>query len=306
MTLKPSIKNAIGARRWETVKSGWLEHIPVFPSYGAKPDPGLDHLPTLQEISLPADRAHIGDVPGVRSNLLFEAVFLFHKCAHSHLAAQRLGAMGMHSWSMLNAYHSAYLGARGILALLGVGLFNHRDVQFLIDVYPRPRSRREQKQLAVGAWRFNQFLLVRFGQRLDQQDLWEAFKRVIEVSDVPCWNQRACDELRRVPREAISKPRNAFLYMPAFWPGGDLLSDGSADVFKALGAARLDPTQEGFLLRLSCNVYQLFEQSIRDLASDSGPIRDQLDESRIAKDPGAADLFCYNNYLTAIEATEDS
>jgi hypothetical protein len=291
----------IGTRRWESIKSVWLENVPIFSGHGAKPDPGLENLPTLQAISFPQDRAQFNDVSGVRSNLLAEAVFLFHKCAHAHLASHRLGTTGMHSWSMWNAYHSAYLGARGLLALLGVGLFLTRDVQFLIDVFPSPESPKGQRQLAAGAWVFNRFLLVRFGIHFDQQQLWEAFKRVIEISEVPCWDRHVQDELREVPREAISRPRNAFLYTATFWPGEDLLTDGTAAVFTALGAAPLDPAHDGFLLRLGCNVYRLFEQLICDLAVESSPIRDQLEESRIAKDPEAADLFCYNNYLRALE-----
>src|SRR6266508_487938 len=137
--------------------------------------------------------------------MLWEAVFLFHKCAHSHLAAQRLGHMGMHSWSMFNAYHSAYIGARGIMALLGVGspLLNS-GVQLLIDVYPQPEASKDIKRFRLGLWQFQEILIVRL-PLLEQRGLWEGFQRVLQVSDVPCWDAKIRRELLEVAHESIAR-----------------------------------------------------------------------------------------------------
>src|SRR6266851_9097377 len=154
MSLRPKFQN-IKARRWTDLRDAWLEHVPTFSGPGAKPDPGLERLPPLQEVALPDNKDNVPDVPGVRTNMLWEAVFLFHKCAHSHLAAQRLGYMGMHSWSMFNAYHSAFLGARGVMAMLGVGLpYLANGDQLLIDVFPQPESKKDIKRLRLREWRF--------------------------------------------------------------------------------------------------------------------------------------------------------
>src|SRR5260370_9765202 len=161
MSLRPKFQN-IKARRWDDVRDGWLEHVPVFSAPGVKPDPGLERLVPLQQATLPDNKVRLPDILGVRRNMLWEAIFLFHKCAHSHLAAQRLGHMGMHSWSMFNAYHSAYVGARGILTLLGIGL---PDLPLggllLIDIYPHPETQRQIKSLRLREWRFQEILIVR-------------------------------------------------------------------------------------------------------------------------------------------------
>lgn len=110
-------------RNWEQIRDAWLDHVPTFSSIGAIPDPGLEHLAALLTSNIPEIKdapARFQDMEGMRRNALWEAVFLFHKCSHTHLAAQRLAGRGMHSWCMFNAYHSAYLGAKGIMALLGV------------------------------------------------------------------------------------------------------------------------------------------------------------------------------------------
>src|SRR4051812_20536536 len=96
----PNFKKLIDARDWEVIRDAWLADVPTFPFAGAPPDPGLENLPTLEAVDLPEARVVIADVAGLRRQILWEAIFLFHKCAHSHLASQRLAHGGMHSWAM--------------------------------------------------------------------------------------------------------------------------------------------------------------------------------------------------------------
>src|SRR5439155_6373055 len=102
------------------------------------PEPGLENLAPLQAVPLPDNHGTFPDVEGLRSNALWEAVFLFHKCAHTSLATQRVGGQGMHSWSLFNAYHSAFLGAKGIMALLGIAVPKINGIQLAIDLFPEP------------------------------------------------------------------------------------------------------------------------------------------------------------------------
>lgn len=299
--LRPKLQN-IRARHWHDLRDAWIENIPVFPSPGAKPDPGVERLAPLNELLLPNNNGKFPDVPGLRPNLLWEAVFLFHKCAHSHLAAQRLGHVGMLSWSMFNAYHSAFIGARGVMALLGIGFpFLPNGGQLLIDVFPQPESKKDIQRLRLRQWRFQEILIVRLSG-LKQRELWEGFQRVLEISDVPCWDDRVRQELLDVTCASITRPRNAFLYKAAFWPGKDLLVDGSDDEFTRFVGTGLNDNDEGFLLRLSFDVYRLFEQLITNLAEESGPIRVQLNESRIISDPAVADLVSYNAFLNQLDS----
>jgi hypothetical protein len=102
----------------------------------------------------------------------------------------------------------------------------------------------------------------------------------------------------------MSRPRNAFLYKAAFWPGKDLLVDGSDDEFTRFIGTGLNEEDEGFLLRLSFDVYRLFEQLITNLAEEAGPIRVQLSESRIISDPTVADLVSYNAFLSQLDSVQ--
>lgn len=172
----------------------------------------------------------------------------------------------------------------------------------MIDVHPEPESPKGKRRLIAGSWIFDEFLLVRLKGGLEQLELWNAFQRVINVSKVSCWKGRAYDELLRMPDE-VTKPRNAFLYRAAFWPGDDLLVDGNKEEFASLVGTELSTEQKGFLLRLSYDVYWLFEQLINDLADASGVIREQVGDSRIMGAPKVAELACYNAFLADVESS---
>jgi hypothetical protein len=210
----------------------------------------------------------------------------------------------MNSWSMFNAYHSAYIGARGVMALLGIGLpFLPNGGQLLVDAYPQPESSKNVRKVRLGLWRFQEILIVRLPQ-LDQRALWQGLQRVLRISDVQCWDPKIRQELLDVAYERVTVPRNAFLYKAAFWPGDDLLVDRTDTNVARFVGTELIPEHEGFLIRLSFVVYRLFEQLILDLAGESGVIRAQVQESRVVKDPAAAELARYNAFLAHLTSQD--
>ena len=182
-------------RDWEHIRESWIDKSPTFSGIGSRPDPGLENLLQLCTLQLPEDHGRFQDVEGIRANALWEAVFLFQKCAHTNLAAQRVGQSGMHSWSLFNAYHSAYLGARGIMALLGVALPRINGTQVAIDLFPEQTTsrrpgmiRKSQKDKLVRRMalpKFEEFIIVRMRQ-LDQRFLWQGFRRVLAVTRSKC------------------------------------------------------------------------------------------------------------------------
>lgn len=287
-------------RDWEEIRNAWLAHIPVFPSVAARPDPGLEHLTSLLEVELPdmnTGAVRKPDVEGIRRNALWEAVFLFHKCAHVNLAAQRLGREGMHSWCMFNAYHSAYLGARGIMALLGVALPNLKGNQVGIDLFPEHPPLSKKAARAVGSQQFNEFLVLRL-PRLDQRDVWEAFQRILRISKAQCLNDDLKDNLITISHEDVSPPRNHFLYKAHFWLLNDLSFDADVKVLDTFVGTELNTEDDGFLLRLSFCVYYLFEQLMRDLGKYSAVVKEQIEGSRFLSDSIYPELDCYKTFLS--------
>ena len=111
-------------------------------------------------------------------NILWEAIFLFHKCSHTSLAAQRLALSGMHSWCQFNAYHSAFLGAKGIMSMLVVAFPSLKGKQAIIDVFPEP-----EKRVRKNAARSYQDFIVFSLPKLDQRRIWEGFIRILNISE---------------------------------------------------------------------------------------------------------------------------
>ena len=287
-------------RDWSEIRTSWLGNVPKFPNVGAAPDPGLEQLAPLLAIPLPDHNDKFPDVDGLRSNALWEAVFLFHKCAHAHLAAQRIGQQGMHSWSLFNAYHSAYLGARGLMALLGVSmLLRSQGGQYAIDLFPEPTKK---KRTAPSPLLAQEFIIVRLPM-LDQRYLWESFQRVIQITSAAPWDVKLRDALLDIDYKDFSRPRNKYLYNAAFWPQrADLIGDLVLDDFNKLFGVTLEIAEEGFLLRLCFSVYRLFEQLMTDLASQSAIIKEQVDVSRVVANAGLPAVECYANFLSQVAA----
>ena len=293
----------VRARKWANIRDAWLAHVPDFNSPGSCPDPGLERLPGLKGIPIPkVDELPIRreDVEGLRRNALWEAVFLFHKCAHTNLAAQRLGERGMRTWSMFNAYHSAYLGAKGIMELLGVALPNIDGKQVLIDLFPetKPLRKKGKHQPVRIDPLYTEFQITRL-DGLDQRQLWQAFQRVLRVSSVDVWDEDLGRELKGLSHEKITPPRNWLLYKAHFWPLNDLVADAT-DEMSGLVGTHLDTDEKGFLLRLCFTVYRLFEQILADLGERSGNVKHEMDHSRCLAAAGLQDMGCYRGFLEQI------
>jgi hypothetical protein len=295
MTWRPKWQN-FGIRNWEQIRDSWLANIPKFPDIGSPPNPGLEGLMPLLALAVPENHDKFPDVGGLRTNALWEAVFLFHKCSHTSLGAQRIGQQGMHSWSLFNAYHSAYLGARGMMTLLGVAMPIVNGCQVAIDLFPAPPKKRSQ---SFALPQFQEFIMVRLGL-LQQRYLWEAFQRVLNMTQSKCWDMSLRQSLLDPSFESITPPRNRFLYKADFWPLVDLITDDVPSNFDRLIGTELDVDEQGFLLRLCFSVYYLFEQLMHDLAGYSNPIKQQLDGSRVCTNLGLPVLGSYANFTSQL------
>jgi hypothetical protein len=218
------------------------------------------------------------------------------KCSHTNLAAQRLASLGMPSWCLFNAYHSAYLGAKGILAMLGVAFPALNGTQVAIDLFPEPEKKQSRKDLEQNGPRFEDFLVMKF-PKLDQRRLWQGLQRLLRVCDVSCWEGTMVDEIIGVKYEAVTPPRNHFLYKVTYWPLRDLMADEIGGDMKPMMFQSLDADTEGFLLRLSFLVHRLLERMINDLAVNSPVIKAQLDASRFTTDVNVPELDLYRSFV---------
>jgi hypothetical protein len=287
-------------RTWEDLRDAWISHVPTSLATCAKPDPGLENLPDLLQLVPTWAPVRLTDVAGLRTNAVWEALYLFHKCSHTNLAAQRLALLGMHSWGLFNAYHSAYLGAKGIMALLGVALPNLKGTQVAIDLFPEPQNQRK-KHRPSGGVRFDEFVVLRLNQ-LDQRRIWQGLQRLLRVTQAQCWKDVLSREITSVKYAAIAPPRNHFLYKANYWPLDDLAADMSGTALNAMIVPELDADADGFLLRLSFLVYHLFEMLINDLAQYSPVVMEQVEASRFQVRKKVPEMALYRDFVSQVGA----
>lgn len=270
----------LGHRDWPSIRDSWSENIPAFAAAPVAPDPGLEKILAQSGLELPKnfEAMLVQDIAGFRSNALAEAVFLFHKCAHIGLATHRVGTSGMHSWGLFNAYHAAYIAAKGTMALLGVSFPRVNGLQYVSDLFPEVERKRGVSSWAVA--KFAETTFFKLPGMLEQRYLWESYQRVLNVTTEFKFNGKLRQDLLEIDFEDITPPRNNFLYKVSYWPLGDMMVDGPAIEFGRLGEKDLDPEEVGFLLRLFYTVYRILEQLLTGLAEQCGPIRIELEKSR--------------------------
>ena len=272
------ILSIVGMRHWDELKRSWMAHMSGLPSSVAAPDPGLERLGPLQEATL-KDRISTPDIGGLRGNALAEAIYLYHKAAHAQLAVARLSTAGMTAWAMFNAYHSAFLNAKAVMALLGVVFPKVNGKDYLIDIFPVPDKRRSNRQFKMKA-DYADFVAVGI-PRLDQRYVWQALKRCCS-NTMGAWpDVTVVDRIKEIEWERVTPPRNKFLYSPPFWPAVDDLTRDLVDLeWDDLIEAGLDPDSTGFLLTLSLDMFEISRWLFGDLAKDSNLFASQIEGVR--------------------------
>ncbi len=184
------------------------------------------------------------------------------------------------------------------MTLLGVPMPNLSGKQIALDLFPEPLKKKKSTLSPL----FQEFVIVRLGM-LEQRYLWEAFQRVLRMTEAICWDVALRDELIDLSFEAITPPRNRYLYKAAFWPPlSDLMADALLPDFNKLFGTALEVDEEGFLLRLCFSVYRLFEQLMGDLAAQSAVIKEQLDGSRVLTSAGLPVIESYANFVSQVSA----
>jgi hypothetical protein len=251
-------------RNWSTVRDTWIPYLPTG-STSQKPVPGLEKLPPLLDLEITGSVTKFGDVPGLRSNALAEAIYLYHKAAHVKASSESLSNEGLQSWSMFNAYHCAYLAAKSVLALFGISIV-YLKRQVVIDLFPEAPAPTSRKR-PVGQPESSEFAILPV-TRLDQQDIWLILKRMVNVTTVPCWDQRLTKQVKKLDETKITPPRNHFLYKAIYWPLEDLIAPLTFNADRFLGEG-LDESTDGFLLTLAFAIFKLLEDLLTDLATAS-------------------------------------
>lgn len=268
---------------WHQIKSQWLNFLPNIEHAGSPPPLSLSEI--IQQsgklATITPQSPILQGIPMIHETALWEAVYLLRKSGHVMRVSQNLSQQGMLSWSLFNGYHSAYLSAKSILAMLGFSVPQPSGQQLLLELFPDNRNQGNKKnKIPVGGDEMSN--AYRIG-RLDQNQLWQLFERALRMIDVPIWNGNILENVKDFDWANISKKRNPFLYNSVFWPYNDLSENLIDDKFCNPPDNFPDHTQfidmddPEFLIKSAFLLFHLGECLLADISIDAPIMKLELD-----------------------------
>jgi hypothetical protein len=262
-------------RDWSALREAWLPHVPSLPNPGIFAELSSEELldaqgfaPSLEDVT------RVEQLDGIRSSVLSESMVLYQKSKHSWFAAKRLHDEGLETWSLFNKYHSAYLGAKGIMYLLGVTVPQLNNKRWILDIFAPPEDDRSGKRIKPAS--LTDFMAIPI-PGLDQHQMWAWFQRVLATTTSVPWDVQLGRDIHLIQfSRDMTRQRNGLLYKPAYWIADDLLAP--------LPIPQAPPEKYGidvlsseFLAALSDHVQSIFDALLGDIAKVSLPIKRQMD-----------------------------
>lgn len=217
------------ARYWDQLTSSWLRHLPSVDPPGSPPTPLInnpDIVYLCEEAKSPKSQtlsSAQAAVPGLRDSVCHESIYWLHKSVHSLGAAERKVQNGMLTWSVIDAYLSAYFSMRCLCGILGVVIFDHHNKTYVIDLCRNFGSMRIDKRELEGAFAKNVSVHT-IGVRLDHKQCWQIMQRLLRVLRGETWGQDFSQQIIALESTDFAHHRNRLCYYAYEWLENDLHS----------------------------------------------------------------------------------
>jgi hypothetical protein len=281
-------------RRWEHIRTKWLNHIPYFDTAGERPSGtvaqvfGFDEIATRLAALAKAEyakantsRQQTGILPplplttfeeelaGIREAVFGESLFLLHKSRHVLGTTELQARQGFRTWALANAYQGAFFAAKGTLGLLGVSLPEHNSKAVAVDLFPNPVVSGDNYSFATFHY---------LGMRLEHRPIWEMFQRLIAVSAVDFWPKHIVNKLKSIESKNFAKQRNDIHYRNCGWLLDDLHDVSLKEGFGSLSAWAdgLDFDNEDVSMALAFSVLKLGLLLVQDLEKSSAKLSPEI------------------------------
>lgn len=255
-------------RDWTRLRDDWLDYVPSISSPGKAPDDELSELADLQvklaAITRLQVHEHVDDLPGLRSSLLHEAVFLLHKAAHVLASALVHVTGGMCTWSISSAYHSAFFGMKSVMGFLGVTVLESRNRHFLIDVWGTPHQPKKRASDPI--------IVLANTSRNEQRHLWAYFLRTLEKTQncEDVLDEETRGVMLQLDYKDFARHRNDLHYRTSTWQFDDL---HQCVVQQELGTrVDLDSERPDFSLVVAFTLVRAGYRMLEQLAATSGTL----------------------------------
>ncbi len=216
----------IDAKAWQVIKESWVAHVPSINPVGSPPSNQISEIPDVASnaVSVPKtgeSKFSIEEMLGSREAVLHEGIFLLHKAISVSGATQFHSDNGFSTWSLSSGYHTAFFAVKSILCFLGVSLPRINNVDYVLDVWPKPEEI-SKNQLKKGIVPERKIKIIRMGS-LPHYRVWKIFQRVLFVSDIDLWDQEIVSFFKKIDENDFALQRNNIHYHNNHWKhNGDL------------------------------------------------------------------------------------
>lgn len=162
---------------------------------------------------------HVADLPGRDVNFARDMLITVTKFYHvSHCTDQRL-ASGALTWSLVDAYHAAFLGARAIAAMYGILTYTVRRRTILIDFRPELGTVDEARKFRREHRAFDEPIRILRPTKhlLDQGEAWKLLTRLAAITNDIEDERKFASELADLSKAPSNQLRNKLMYDSVYW-----------------------------------------------------------------------------------------
>jgi hypothetical protein len=212
MSFEKKLKR-VSQRDWAAIKDLWVGYSGHLNGSGQPPPSLADEILSrlIEPKNLPLEGERRFETPLLRDALLSEAVFGLHRAAHVLGACEVHVDAGILTWSISNAYHSAFLALDSVLKFLGICIVTVDNVQMVVDVWPEPPSglsNSQRRRYGLGS----DTNIVRH-DRLDHYHRWHVLQRAINTLKSPPVSRELVNLLCSFGSKSFARQRNELHYL---------------------------------------------------------------------------------------------
>lgn len=279
------IENHVLARRWSYMAGQWLSYLPILGPPGSRPDEPLSEFIGFTQAAPQVEGQQValfGDVPGLRQMVFREGLYLLHKALHVLGCAETDASAGFLTWSISEAYHSAFFGAKAILHLLGIAFPTYEPMSksILIDIFSAGSNQANRKRLEKRKLDPSFISFVRLDYKLEHRHVWTLLSRALRVMQIEAWPAAYLKALRNLDVTTVSKQRNSIHYGNHEWLFDDLYNLLTSEGFgvhpDAIEQKLVYEHESDFSLVLGIIICRLALLLIEDLARQTNKLTDEI------------------------------
>lgn len=262
------------SRDWSELRDWWIDHVPNISPSGSPPSDALAELTSLEARLKAITKNQVEevaeDLPGVRAGLLHESLFLLHKSAHVLGSSLVHVEAGMCTWSISNAYQSAFFGIKAVMGFLGVCVLEVENRHFLVDVWGAPHKPRKNLKPPI--------IVLANTRRNEQRHVWAYFQRTLEqtINHESAWSTQVQSTLVQPEFTDFGRQRNALHYQTSEWPLADLHQCVANPEF-ARRVTLLDDSRPDWTVLIAFLVVNIARGLLADLARSSRILAEELE-----------------------------